>query len=221
VYGRAIDGKVLSFGHEGVLYRNSFVMYDKTTDSKWLHVTGEALKGSMKGKKLGFVPSVILPWKTWKLRHPRTTVLLGKKVGGLMGSYNLSKRIEAFGLSVGEGRDVSLFRYELLAQAPVLDAYLGDQAIVVTYAPEAAYGVAFSSVLGERILHFDAFQATGDPRLLMRDAETGSLWARMTGECLAGPLVGQQLIPIPATAWLGNRWLGFFPDGKVVGSEKL
>lgn len=26
--GRAVDGKVLSFGHAGILYENSFVMYD-------------------------------------------------------------------------------------------------------------------------------------------------------------------------------------------------
>lgn len=228
MYGREVDGEVLSFGHEGVLYRNSFIMYDRTTDSKWLHVTGEALKGPMKGKKLGFVPSEILPWKTWKKRYPKTTVLLGKKVGGLMGSYNLKKRLKGFGLSVGEGREVTLFRYLLLAQAPVLDSFLGEDPIVVGFDPEAVYAVAFSSRLGDQVLHFDAYDPAAvdgtmspDQRLLMRDAETGSLWARMSGECVAGELKGQQLGRLAATAWLGNRWLGFFPDGRVVCPEKL
>lgn len=228
MYGRTLDDQVLTFGHEGVLYRDSFIMYDKTTDSKWLHVTGEALKGPMKGKKLSFVPSEILPWKTWKKRYPKTTVLLGKKVSGLMGSYNLKKRMKGFGLSVGEGREVSLFRYELLVQAPVLDSHLGEEPIVIGFDREAVYAVAFSRRLGDRILHFNTYEPTAlddgaakEQRLMMRDAETGSLWARMSGECLAGPLKGQQLSRLAATAWLGKRWLGFFPDGRIVGPEKL
>ncbi len=55
----------------------------------------------------------------------------------------------------------------------------------------------------------------------MRDMETGSLWQRMTGTCLAGEFKGGALQPVPATPWLGRRWLGFFAGGKVVGLEKL
>jgi hypothetical protein len=215
---------VLSFGHEGVLYRNSFVMYDKTTDSKWLHVTGEALKGELKGSRLGFVPSEVLPWRIWKARHPMTTVLLGEKVEGFMGSYTLKDRIPSFGLSVGEGRDVTLFRFSLLDRVPVLDSSVGEQPVVVGFDRDAAYAVAFSRELEGRVLHFDALTATPggeEGRPLMRDAETGSLWLRMTGSCLAGELKDSQLEQIPATAWLGKRWLGFFQDGHVVGLEKL
>lgn len=214
----------MSFGHEGVLYRNSFVMYDKTTDSKWLHVTGEALKGELKGSRLGFVPSEVLPWRVWKARHPMTSVLLGKKVEGFMGSYTLKDRIPSFGLSVGEGRDVTLFRFSLLDRVPVLDSQVGEEPVVVGFDGVAAYAVAFSRELDGRVLHFDAL--TFDPedpesRPLMRDVETGSLWLRMTGACLAGELQGAQLEQIPATAWLGKRWLGFFQEGQVVGLEKL
>lgn len=228
MYGRKVDDQVLSFGHEGVLYRNSFIMYDKTTDSKWLHVTGEALKGPMKGKQLPFVPSEIVPWSVWKARYPMSKVLLGKKDLGPMGTYRLKDRLKSFGLSVGEGREVTLFHYTLLAQVPVLDGFLGERPIVVGFDPKAVYAVAFSSVLGDSTLHFDAYQSAsegaaeeGFQRLLMRDAESGSLWSRMTGTCLAGPRKGQQLERLAATAWLGKRWLGFFPDGQVVGPHKL
>lgn len=226
MYGRTVDGQVLSFGHEGVLYRNSFVMYDKSTDSKWLHVTGEALKGELKGKQLDFLPSEILPWGVWKQRHPTTGVLLGEKVPGFMGTFTLKDRIPKFGLSVGSGRDVILFRYNLLNRVPVLDSDFNDQPLVVCFDPDAVYAVAFSSRLEGERLHFDAI--TPDPdsdptesRPLMRDAETGSVWLRMTGACLAGELKGSQLEQIPATAWMGKRWLAFFKDGHVVGLEKL
>jgi hypothetical protein len=29
VYSRRLEGRTLTFGHEGVLYKNSFVMYDR------------------------------------------------------------------------------------------------------------------------------------------------------------------------------------------------
>ena len=44
VYSRKIGEKTYSFGHEGVLYRRSFIMYDKQTESLWIHTTGEAVK---------------------------------------------------------------------------------------------------------------------------------------------------------------------------------
>lgn len=224
MYGRTLDGQVLNFGHEGVLYRNSFVMYDKETNSKWLHVTGEALKGELKGKKLGIIPSQIMPYRTWKKRHPDTGVLLGEKVSGMMGTFTLKDRISSFGLSVGEGRNVTLFRFSLLNRLPVLDTTLADAPLVVCFDQTAIYAVAFRSHLSGRQLHFSALSSVPDAedtRPLMRDAETGSLWLRMTGECLAGELKGSQLEQVPATAWLGNRWMAFFEGGRDVQLEKL
>jgi len=224
VYGRTVDGQVLNFGHEGVLYRNSFVMYDKETNSKWLHVTGEALKGELKGKKLGFIPSEIMPYKTWKKRHPKTGVLLGEKVSGMMGSFVLKDRIKSFGLSVGEGRDVTLFRFSLLDRIPVLDTTVADAPAAICFDREAVYAVAFRSHLKGRRLHFSALAISPDAedtRPLMRDAETGSLWLRMTGACLAGELKGSQLGQIPATAWLGNRWMAFFKGARDVKLVEL
>ncbi len=67
MYGRKLGEKTLSFGHEGVLYRRSFVMYDRETESLWVHVTGEAIKGELKGNRLDFSPSEVVSWRTWKL----------------------------------------------------------------------------------------------------------------------------------------------------------
>ena len=47
----------MSFGHAGILLENSFVMYDRGTDSLWVHVTGRAVWGPLKGEQLEFVPS--------------------------------------------------------------------------------------------------------------------------------------------------------------------
>lgn len=222
MYGREVDGEILTFGHEGVLYRDSFMMYDHESDSLWLHVTGEALQGPKLGKQLKFLPAQVMPWKAWKILNPHTKVLLGKKVGGFMGTHQLKDKLSSFGLAIGSGRTPTLFRYELLQRVPLLNERVDTKPVVLTFDKENAYAVFFSSKLGSKVLHFDAIsnlKEDSEKRLLMRDSETGSTWLRMTGECLSGPMKGQSLERLPATSWLGKRWKGFYPDGRIVGLE--
>lgn len=222
MYERRVDGEVLSFGHEGILYRNSFMMYDRKTESLWLHVTGEALKGPLKGKRLKFLAAQVMPWKAWKALYPNTEVLLGKKVSGFMGSFNLKERIASYGLAVGSGRTSTLFRYSLLQSVPLLNARVDDQQVVISYDSENAYAACFAGKQGSQELHFDAIKAaegSSEKRLLMRDSETGSTWLRMSGTCVAGALKGQVLEQLPATTWLEKRWMGFYPAGRMVGLE--
>ena len=79
VYSRKVDDQVLSFGHEGTLYERSFIMYDKQTDSLWVHTTGEAVVGEYQGKVLEFLPSTVTTWKRWRGDHPSTLVLNVKR----------------------------------------------------------------------------------------------------------------------------------------------
>ncbi len=62
--------------------------------------------------------------------------------------------------------------------------------------------------------------ALAPPSRYMRDVGTGSLWDRTLGECVAGARVGRRLERIPATPWLVDRWLGFFPEGREVGGAE-
>lgn len=222
MYERRLDGEVLSFGHEGILYRNSFMMYDRKTESLWLHVTGEALKGPLKGKQLKFLAAQVMPWNAWKALNPNTKVLLGEKVSGFMGAFNLKERIASYGLAVGSGRTSTLFRYSLLQSVPLLNARVDGQPVVISYDSENAYAVSFTAKQGQKELHFDTIKALEDSsekRALMRDSETGSTWLQMTGTCIAGELKGQILEQLPATTWLGKRWMGFYPAGRMIGLE--
>lgn len=219
MYGRKLDGRTLDFGHQGALYRNSFLMYDRQTESLWLHVTGRALRGELKGSQLPFIASEVTSWGDWALRHPHTKVLLGDKAGGFMGTFQLEERASDFGLSVGQGLSVKLYPYSLLARVPVMnDSHAGDE-IVLTYDAARRVASAWSRRLEGRELHFEAVlddPAAGDPAALMRDSESGSLWLRNRGECIAGDLEGASLERLTATPWLSERWHAFFPDGEVV-----
>lgn len=91
MYGRKLVDRTLTFGHEGLLYKNSFVMYDQETKSLWVHTTGEAVRGPLAGRRLDFLPSLVVPWSVWKAKYPATTVLLGRQARGFMGTFALER----------------------------------------------------------------------------------------------------------------------------------
>lgn len=212
MYGRKVGNRTLSFGHEGVLYRRSFVMYDKETGSLWVHVTGEAIKGKLKGKRLDFVPSEVVTWKTWKLEHPDSKVLLGRKDHGFMGRFGLTERLAHYGLSVGSGRDVRLYPYDRLQASPVLNTVFGEEPLLVVFDRESLRTKAFLAKARGETLTFEAHPDAAK----MKDLETGSTWDRYAGRCLEGKLEDVTLRRLPATPFLAVRWRGFYPNGEVV-----
>lgn len=52
VYGRRVDGRTLTFGVSGKLWRNSLVLYDRETGTLWSQITGEAVRGPLAGARL-------------------------------------------------------------------------------------------------------------------------------------------------------------------------
>ncbi|MCH7541758.1 DUF3179 domain-containing protein, partial [Patescibacteria group bacterium] len=75
-YDPVIGGKTLSFGVLGVLLHNDLVMYDRQTDSWWIQITGEAISGKHKGKKLTLLPGMeLVEFADFKKAHPNGKVL--------------------------------------------------------------------------------------------------------------------------------------------------
>lgn len=57
VFDRRIDGKTLDFGNTGRIRHFDMIMYDMETESWWQQFTGEAIVGSLTGKKLSVIPA--------------------------------------------------------------------------------------------------------------------------------------------------------------------
>jgi len=76
VYARRVDGRDLTFIVSGMLWRDSLVMMDRETETLWSHVTGEALRGPLAGKRLEAIPVVQTTWDRWRTAHPGTSVLV-------------------------------------------------------------------------------------------------------------------------------------------------
>lgn len=75
MYSRQVDGKELTFGVSGLLYRANVLMYDRQTESLWSQVLRRAVTGPMTGARLKVLPSTLTTWKKWRKRHPGTEVL--------------------------------------------------------------------------------------------------------------------------------------------------
>ena len=199
MYSRRLGKRTLLFGHEGILYKRSFVMYDRSTKSLWLHVTGTAVKGPRKGEKLKFLPSTVMEWGAWKLRYPLTTVLEGRMAGGMMGAYKLRERRDRYGLSLGEGKDVKLYRFADLAKSPVVHDTFGGIPVVIVYDEKLAVARAYEAG-GRTFTRKDGKLVDG----------TGRAWDPIVGRSADGK---ESLVPVLATVWLIERWHGHNPDG--------
>jgi hypothetical protein len=75
VYSRNVNGRELTFGVSGLLYKRNVLMYDRQTESLWSQVRNEAVTGPMTGAKLQILPSSLTTWERWQRRHPETMVL--------------------------------------------------------------------------------------------------------------------------------------------------
>jgi hypothetical protein len=74
-FDRRMDGEVLSFGTTGKLRDSDLVMYDRQTESWWQQFGGEALVGTLAGKKLRQLPARIISWRDFRRSHPSGLVL--------------------------------------------------------------------------------------------------------------------------------------------------
>ena len=65
-FDRRFDGMLLDFGTTGNLRHSDLIMYDRQTETWWQQATGEGIVGEFAGRKLTFLSSPLVSWKTFK-----------------------------------------------------------------------------------------------------------------------------------------------------------
>jgi hypothetical protein len=70
-----VEGGVTTFGTSGMLYRSNLVMYDRTTESYWPQLTGQAVTGPLTGRTLELVPAQIVSFGDFRATFPEGRVL--------------------------------------------------------------------------------------------------------------------------------------------------
>ena len=191
-------------------------MYDRQTESLWVHVTGKAAVGPMKGQQLKFMPSTVTTWAEWKAAHPQTLVLPGHRRGGFMGTYAGLHHIRPFGLAVFSKFQAKLYPFRQLKSQQVVNDAFRQAEVAVAFLDDSHTATAWSRRLNGQLLTFAwADEPSQGGQRVLTDQETGSLWSPLTGVALSGPLKDKQLNSLQHYPILIDRFRAFYPEGEV------
>jgi hypothetical protein len=231
-----VDGRPLSFGVSGKLWKDALIMYDRETDSLWSHVTGTAVKGKLTGTRLRMLPAIHTSWAEWKQLYPESLVLSKETgFGGLEGTRNAYEgylanpnQLGIFGtenpdrilpgkefvIGLTLGKVAVAYPYRHLSRQPLVNDVVAGRPIVVAFSAGSATGVVFSRKVSGRSLTFTNLRREGND-LVMDDVETKTAWRALAGAAIRGRLAGTRLEPLPATTGFWFAWKGFYPETVV------
>ena len=204
-----LKSRILTFGVSGKLILNAMVMYDRQTDSLWSQFLGEAVEGPLAGAKLELVSSQLTTWSAWREEYPDTLVLdtLGPVSdqyapyyadgrSGVLGQSHFDGRLGSKDLVVGIAGQANqkAYAHSDLARTPVLHDTFEGLDILVTFDVSHTLDqrVPYGQLDG-RGLTFSQASSPGE----MTDAETGSVWNKLTGVAIGGPLEGEEANALP------------------------
>jgi hypothetical protein len=228
VWERTVDGQVLSFRLAGINNQN-FVMQDRETGSWWQQVSGAAILGPLKGKRLTRVFHDELSFRAWTREQPAGRVLVPSadtaqrvaaswedstarrpvRVHATLDS-RLPPRTVVYGLEAG-GLAKAYPQARVRAEAPLHDR-LGGVPLVLLLGSDGTSVRAFEARLDGRELEL-VKPADGPPGEVV-DLATGSRWD-FRGEALSGPLKGRRLTPLYVLRDYWFDWFTYHPRTAV------
>ena len=235
MWDRTIDGKALNFHLAGINNQN-FLMRDEETGSWWQQVTGEAIQGPLKGRKLAPVFCDEVSFAIWRSEQPRSRFLRPdprveknyvtadweSKIARLpvvtprTGAEDFDSRALMIGLVIN-GNAKAYPMADLQRQRLILDT-VGETPIFLVVGDDQKSVRAFSRIAAGRKREF--FVKTDATPFGLIDSETGTTWD-FSGRATTGPLAGQQLQRIPTLKDYWFDWRTYHPQTSVFtpGSE--
>jgi len=231
VWESEVDGKKLTFHLAGINNQN-FIMRDDETGTWWQQVSGEAIHGPLKGRKLTPVYNDELTFALWKRENRQGRILKPDErvkqkyeaadweeqyakfrvVTPVDPNDKLSPRTLIAGLVVN-GRAAAYPLPALEKQRLILDSIgAGLTPLFIVLGDDKKSVRAFERTVDGRTLEF--FVKAGDAPIQLTDAETATTWD-FTGKAVSGPLAGKQLKKIMALKDYWFDWKIYHPDTKV------
>jgi hypothetical protein len=245
VFDRRVEGKPYEFGVSGVLRHSDMVMYDRQSDSLWQQITGEAIVGSMVGRKLEILPSQVVAFTTFAKSSPTGRILSRETgharaygqnpyVGYEFGDRPIfpvptrrSARIRPMErlVAVELGKAVKGYPFSLLRARGVVEDEADGTRFVVFFERGMLTALDQRDIANSRdVGAAGVFSSELDGRLMgfrhkggnVVDTETGSTW-NVLGIAVEGALKGKRLTPIPHGSYFAFAWMVFRPDTHIMG----
>jgi hypothetical protein len=243
VFDRRVNGRVLNFGVTGMLRESDMIMFDRSTESFWQQITGEAVVGALTGARLKIAKSVIVSFEdfaqafpnghcltreTGYLRSYGTTPYAGYEFGNrLMAPVKLDRvrRVSALEriATVTSGTNSRAYPFAMLRRLGVVNDNLGGQHFVIFFQPGMVTPLDRNEIAHSRdVGTAAAYSAEVDGQRLsfrhkngkITDKQTGSAW-NVFGMSTEGPLAGKRLAPMDCGVYFAFAWLVFRPETEM------
>ncbi len=241
-FDRRIDGEVHEIGVSGMLRHSDMVMYDRTTQSLWQQITGEAIAGEYTGKTLKKYPAQIISFEQFREAHPDAAVL--SKDTGMDRQYGRNpypgyddidqrpwlfdgrgdKRLPPMEKVIGltlDGGAVKAYPHSLTQKKNVIHDTVDGQAVVVFHTKKgAASALDQGRIAGSKdIGSTGVFSPIVDGDALEFSFRDGHFQDAQTGstwniagKAVEGPLAGTQLERLTHADVFSFAWFVLYPD---------
>jgi hypothetical protein len=242
-FDRRLEGRVLDFGTTGRLRHSDLVMYDRQTESWWQQITGEAIVGTLTGRRLTMLPAQIISWETFRATFSTGKVL--SRNTGHRRSYGANPYVGYDDVSrspflysgprdprlrpmervvtVSLGSEDVAYPFTVLEQRRVVNDTVGGTPVTVLFVKGVASALDRSSIAESRDVGTAAvFQRRVGGRTLtfarrgdeIIDEQTTSTWD-ILGRARAGPLKGTSLAPVVSGQHFWFSWAVFRPKTRI------
>jgi hypothetical protein len=229
VWGRNVDGLVLTFHLAGINNQN-FLMKDDQTGTYWQQISGRAISGPLAGKTLKHVPSDELTFAVWKSEQPNGVVLkeIPRDVPGYAPKDWEKKLSKEYGAVLNfpehglESRDIMLtlnaygearaWRYEQVRREQLVVDRVGSEPVLLLLGPDNESVRAFHVNASD--LNGTDFYRTVSGDSIMTDSTTGSHW-NFHGCAIDGKMKGACLEPLPVMKDFWFDWRNYHPNTTV------
>ena len=226
MWGATVEGRKLSFHLTGINNQN-FIMEDEETGTWWQQVSGEAILGPLKGRRLEPVFHDELTFAVWKREQPQGRVLRPDDTSAWrkfsenweektarMPTVTRADEGEPFPpreIVFGVKLNGAAKAYPLAAverQSPIVDRVGGVPVVIVLGEDKKSVRAFEASVEGERT---EFFVRPNVSPMTLADAKTGSTWD-FTGRAVAGPLAGRELKKVAVLKDYWFDWKAYNPQ---------
>lgn len=209
-------------------------MRDVESGSWWQQISGEAIRGRLKGQKLVPVDFDEISFQIWKRENPDGRVLRPDEKIAAENKYEavdwedqvakmpvrINTKVEDYfdprtlvvGVTVN-GQSKAYPFSALKKQNPIIDS-LGNASIVLMLAADDKSVRGFERMIDDKKLEF--FKDPETDQIV--DAETGSIWD-FSGRALKGEFAGRQLKKITINKDFWFDWRTYHPDTLVYRLE--
>ena len=224
-----VDGRLLHFHLAGINNQN-FIMRDEETGSWWQQVSGEAILGPLKGKRLKPIYVDELSFATWKREEPQGRVLRPDAMIAASGKYapadwedrmlrvpvatqtnapEMNNRDLVIGISInGAARAYPVAAVQ--KQNPIIDNVGGTRLVIFMSEDGKSIRAFDRNVNGQEREFF--LKANSSPLRLIDDQ--GTEWD-FAGTAVNGAMAGKQLKRIAALKDYWFDWKTYNPKTTV------